>query len=96
MLKETIKFDTLFFDSIEQMDEYIEDKDYKDKQKICFGIYIFESNENRWDYALRFNITNHFYTSDLPSTNGKRINYLSQYFLFYYKYLKKFLKFIIK
>lgn len=31
MLKETIKFDTLFFDSIEQMDEYIEDKDYKDK-----------------------------------------------------------------
>ena len=31
IFNETLKFDTILFDSIDNMDEYIKNKDYKDK-----------------------------------------------------------------
>ena len=51
-----LQFDHVEFDSISEFEDYIKGSNYEDKKKICFGVYM-KNTDSDYEVKIRYNIT---------------------------------------
>lgn len=79
--------DTVFFQNEQEMNEYISRPDYNEvfengtMKQLCYALYFkeFDETNHRYEYHLRFNVSNQFYPDHYHTTWDKKITYQPDY-----------------
>ena len=78
----------LKFDSLEQMDKYVESENYGEEGRICWGLYFDQKSDDDWKINMRYNITIRRSRSDLYRMSDPRIRTLGLQNLLYLQKMK--------
>lgn len=67
---------TLLFKDNQAIDEYTQAVDYAiGTRKLCFGVVMEKNNiDNRYQYLIRYNVSNTPGKEDIPTTNARRVD----------------------
>jgi len=69
-------YTTMLFNDNAAIDDYTQSVDYATgTKKLCFGVVMAKNNvNNKYQYLLRYNVSNTPGKEDIPTTNAQRVD----------------------